>query len=354
MLRYNYLSDPMERTGHIEVTKFNKYVELARSQRGPTDEKLIKEIKDQLYDYHLTPKNEAKIERIWKFLIAKIGTNAGLATFILDYNGAQSDFFLPWMMNTFLAPSAVLEMAYGAGTNIDGHWVDNIPATDPITPFVRNEPNFIYHRERELHAADIATIVQESSFGEFGKPTKIVDFCSGRMPWARRYGYDFTPEDQKIMAFDKDPTLRAEKIFHVKDQSELNVSFKHGDVMSQASNPECQDSDLIIALGFGAAPYTRIDAFAQAVISPVYYLLNPGGIFFFDLRINSPCLKYATPIFGWPKLYMMDSVSSAIKSVEEVRKSLWKNGQHFNAEYAVDSFNESPSGVMVTLQKLGT
>ena len=352
MLRYKYLSDPIERTGNIELTKFHKYIDIAKTQRGPTDEKLVNEIKEQLYDYHLTEKNEAKIERIWKFLVAKVGTNAGLASFILDYGGAKSDFFLPWMMNTFLAPSAPLEMAYGAGANIDGHWIDNIPANDPIMPFVKNEPNFIYHRERELHVADLATMVQEASFGEFGKVSKIVDFCAGRMPWATRYGYDFTPEDQTIMAFDKDPTLKPKKLPHIKDAEAMNIAFKNGDVMSQASNPECSDADLIVAVGFYGAPYTRFDAFSQAVIMPVYHLLNPGGIFFFDLRINSPCLRYVTPIFEWPKLYLMESVPNAVKSVEEVRRSLWKSGRKFNAEYTVDSYNEPPSGLMVTFQKV--
>jgi len=352
VLRYTYLSDPIEPTREIDISKFHKYLDIARAQRGPTDEKLIKEIKDQLYEYHLNSKNEAKLERIWKFLIAKLGTNAGLANFILEFGGAKSNFFFPWLMNIFLAPSAVLEMAYGAGPNIDGHWVDNIPAEDPIIPFVKNEPNFIYHRERELHVADLVTNVQQQSIGKFGRVSKVVDFCTGRMPWARRYGFDFAPEDQTIMVFDKDPTLRAEKILHTKEGESLNVVFKHGDIMSQASNPECMDSDLIIAVGSGAAPYTRIDAFAQAVISPVYHLLNPGGIFFFDLRINAPCVRYITPIFGWPKLYLMDSVASAVKSVEEIRKNLWRNGQKFSAEYTVDSHLELPSGVMVTLQRL--
>lgn len=349
MLRHLYLKDPIVRTKDMDVIEFTKYTDIRRAQVGQTEPRIVDEIFDSFYHSHMAPENQDNLDRIWDFICPKIEENAGLAAFILDYKGAESSFFFPWLYNVFRSPSLALEMAYGAGEDVYGNWVKKVPETDPIDFFIRNDPTFVYNRERQLYLADLVTTIQDYSYSRPEQISKVVDFGAGRLAWARWHGFQFKPEVQKIYAYDKDPSIDLEEIFDT-DLKSLGLEFKHGDLMVQVNNPACMNTDLAI-LG-GVATYIRKDVFEQAVVMPIYHLMNPGGVFFFDLQIDCPYLQRSMNIFSWPKMYLAENVETAISNVEDIRKNLWLNGYKTSVEYIVDTYNESPTAIMVTLQKL--
>ncbi|MBR3269899.1 hypothetical protein IKG07_01480 [Candidatus Saccharibacteria bacterium] len=350
MLRHLHLIDPVERTKDMDVTEFTKYTDIRKAQVGPTDPNVVQMIMREFYDKHLRRGNQEELDKIWEFMCPKIEENAGLAQFILDYDGAGSDYFFPWLINIFRSPSLALEMSYGAGTDLDGKWVEKVPKEDPIDFFVRNDPTFVYNRERQRYVADLVTTVQDEDFGCSEHFSKVVDLGAGRLAWARWHNFQFEPEHQAILAFDKDPSIKPEELFPGRDLKDLGLTFKHGDLMVQVNNVDCRDANLII-LG-GVKSYIRDDVFAQAVMMPVYHLLAPGGVFYFDLQVDCPYLRRSMSIFDWPNMYLPESIGDAIGGIESMRKDFWQKGLRFSAEYAVDTYNESPTAIMVNLQKV--
>ena len=355
MLRHDFLVDHIKRTADMNITEFTKYTEIARAQNEPTNDSLVEEIKQRYFkfvsEHEHTKAGEEKAVENWDFVSDKIKINAGLATFILDYNGAESLYFFPWLMNVYRSPSTALEMAYGAGEDIFGNWNDCI-ADDPIVFFIQNDPTFVYNRERQLYVTDLATTMRDIALSRRdGKPAKIIDFGAGNLAWARWHGFELDPESVSIYAYDKDATIAPSKLFG-KDPDRLGINFRRGDLMVYVNDPEAVNADLII-LG-GVATYIPREIFSQAVVMPIYHLLRDKGVFFFDLQIDCPYLRRSMGIFDWPKMYLdgRENVAGVIAEVEEIRKKFWVNGLKFSAEYALDTYNEFPSAVMVTLQKI--
>lgn len=349
MLRHIQLVDPIARTKDMDITEFTKYTEITEHQHGPTDSHLIKQIHDQLYEYHSGSTDDKSLAEIWGFISQKLEKNAGLATFILDYDGAKSEFFFPWLVNVFRSPATALEMSYGAGNDMAGNWVERVPTSDPIDFFVRNDPTFVYNRERQLFVADLATTIQERSHDNTN-PTKIVDFGAGRLAWARWHNFDFWPDSQDIFAYDKDTSIDPSGLFKSQTLEELHIKYRHGDLMAHVNNPECMNADLIL-LG-GVVSYIPPEIFSQAVLMPIYHLLRSNGVFFFDLQVDCPYLRRSMSIFEWPKMHLPESVSKAIDRIEKVRQDFWRKGMKFSVEYAADTYNEFPSAVMITLQRV--
>ncbi|MBQ3292792.1 hypothetical protein IJG93_00575 [Candidatus Saccharibacteria bacterium] len=349
MFKHAYLSDPIERTDDMKVEAFSKYTEINRVEFS-TKPELVKEIKTQFFEFAESAKvDEAMITKLWGFVGTKIKENPGLANFTLDYNGAKSNFFFPWLINIFRSPATALEMSYGAGTDLHGNWIRNVPENDPIDYFVRNDPTFVYNRERQLYLANLASCLRDVAFDSDEKK-KIVDFGAGMLAWVRWHGFVPQPHQIEIYAYDKDPSIRPETLFPGEDLEALGIRYKHGDLMVQVRNHECDGADLAI-LG-GVASYIPPDIFAEKVVKAIYALLNHGGIFFYDLQVKCPYLERSMSIFDWPTMYLADNVETAIKNVEKVRRRLWREGLKFAAEYAVDTYNENPSAVMIMLQKV--
>ena len=353
MIRHDYLYDPVERTADMNITEFTKYTEIANAQVGPTDDSIVAEIKDRYFKFierqSCTNSERKHASSVWGIVASKIKSNAGLARFTLDYNGTESLCFFPWLINVSRSPSKALEMAYGAGEDIFGDWCDEI-TDDPIVFFVKNDPTFVYNRERQLYVADLAAAIVGNT-PIHGKPGKIVDFGAGRLAWARWHGFEPDSKFVNIYAYDRDSTIALEDLFHTSPER-LGIKFKHGDLMEHVNSPEATHADLII-LG-GVASYIPKEIFSQAVVMPIYHLLNTGGTFFFDLQMDCPYLRRSMSIFDWPKMYLdgRDSAAKVIAEVEEMRKAFWHKGLKFSAEYTLDTYNESPSAVMVTMQKL--
>ena len=350
MLRHLHLIDPIKRTKDMDEIEFTKYTHIRKSHVGKTDPIVVDVIKEEFYNKHLREGNKEALDKVWEFICPKVEDNPGLAQFIMDYDGAGSDYFFPWLINIFRSPSLALEMSYGAGTNLDGEWVDKVPEDDPIDFFVRNDPTFVYNRERQRYVADLVTTVQDDAFGCAENYGKVVDLGAGRLAWARWHNFQFNPDHQQILAFDKYPSIKPEELFPGKDLESLGLIFKHGDLMAQVNNPDCREANLII-LG-GVKSYIRDDIFTEAVMMPIYHLLAPGGVFYFDVQVDCPYLQRSMSIFDWPKMYLPDDAEVAIKIVESMRKDFWEKGLKFSAEYAVDTYNASPTAIMVTLQKV--
>ena len=349
MLRHLGLIDPIDRTRNMDVVEFTKYTDIKAVQVGQTDSEVVNEIKVQFYQSHFNGKNQDKLDRLWGFIRPKVEENAGLAQFILDYEGARSRFFFPWLYNAYHSPSLALEMSYGAGDDINGVWHDKIPESDQIDSFVKNDPTFVYNRERQLMVADHVTTIQDISHGCPEHISRVVDFSAGRMAWARWHGFQFKPDIQRIYASDRDRSIDIEKVFEA-DPASLGLEYVYGDIMAQVNNAMYMGADSVILSGI--ATCIRKDVLTQAVVMPIYHLMNPGGTFFLDFQIDCPYLKRNMSIFDWPKMYLADNVENAIGEVESIREDLWKNGCKMSAEYTVDTYNESPTAIVVIMQKL--
>lgn len=345
MIRHRLL-DPVKRDG--KEIEFAKYVEIHKQQVEPTDPDLVNLLKEEFYEAHADVEMP-KLNKIWGFVGQKIAENAGLAEFVRDNQGHKSDYFFPWLINVFRSPATALEMSYSTGPDLNGDWHHDILSTeDPIVPFIRDDPAFVYNRERQLYVADLVSSVQDKAYDQ-RKIAKIVDFGAGRLAWVRNHGFIPSPDRAEIYAFDKDPSINPDQLFYI-DLSELGIHFKHGDFAAQFSNPDCREADLII-LG-GVASYIPEATFAGKIIPAIYQLLNEDGVFFFDLQIDCPCYQHSMDILGWPTFDLPTNVAAAIDRIEKQRKAFWGNGIRFSVEYQPDTYNQISSGVMVTMQKI--
>lgn len=351
MVKHLKLIDPIKADRKFKSIDFNKYIEIFTHQIRPTEESMINEIHNRFYSWHHTESNPEELSKLVDFVLMKAKVNAGLAAFILENGGAESEFFFPWLRSIFRSQSLAQEISYGAGYNIAGEWINEIPETDPISRFYIDDPIFRYNRERQLYVANLATTLQDHSYECPEHISKIVDFGSGRLTWTRRHDFSFDPEIQEIMAFDKDPSININEVFGPDaDLEHMGLKFKHGNLEVQINNPISMDADLIILSGI--RPYYRGDVFLNAVLMPAYHLLNPGGILFYDIYIDSPSYLVATKLFDWPKIHTSEDLITAIKEAEDTRMTLWNEGLKFSADYVPDSYNETPVSLMVVLQKL--
>lgn len=348
MLRHK-LYDPISRDPSLDEIEFQKYVDIHKHQTEPTKPELVKALKDDFYSSHAVDKS--KLDKIWNFVGKKIEENVGIAEFIRDNNGQLSDYFFPWLINVFRSPSTALEMSYGAGPDLNGDWWEDILDTDdPLVPFIRNDPAFVYNRERQLFVTDLATSIQDiGAEHPTRRPLKIVDFGAGRLAWVKRHGFAAHPDLARIYAFDKDPSIKPDLLF-AQDLESLGIRYKHGDFTAQFTNPDCKEADLII-LG-GVASYIPPELFASKIVPGLHQLLLDDGVLFFDLQLDCPCYRHSMDILDWSAFDCPAEPSEIIDRIEAMRKSLWLNGTMFSAEYHIDTFNKIPSAVMIVMQKV--
>ena len=329
MLRHSNLYDPIKIPVVQTKIDFSRYIEIHQNQTRPTAAGYVAGIKAKFYEANSKAKPE-NLDKVWEFVAPKIENNTGLAEFINDYHGAESKYFFPWLINVFKSPSTALEISYGAGPDVNGDWHEDILDTnDPIVHFIYNNPMFAYNRERQLRIADLASTVYDCTSGHSSKKSKIVDFDAGYMAWLRRHGCGYAPWVD-IFAFDKDKTINLEDIlFRDPRKSEVHfpVQFKQEDFIEHLADPNCKDADLII---LGNTPI-HLENFFDKIVPAIHTLLKPMGVFFFDLPENPAIV---------------------IDLVEKARLDLWEKGMQFSSEYAVDTYNRIPSGVMITFQKV--
>lgn len=344
MIRHQF-QNPIERDG--KELEFAKYVRMHKEQQEPTSPKLVDSIKHEFYDTH-SEISEPNLEKAWDFIAPRLSDNVGLAEFIKDNDGHKSKFFFPWLINVFKSPATALEISYGAGPDLNDEWHEDIMDTDdPIVPFVKDDPAFVYNRERQLFVADLVASVQDLAPKDTA--AKVVDFGAGRLAWYRRYGFKEFPSKPTIYAFDRDPSIRPEELF-TEDLEDLGIFYKHGDFTRQFANPDCANANLII-LG-GVVSYISPTDFSDKIVGIIYQFLKPGGAFFFDLQLDTPCYQHSMDILGWPEFNIPETVSEVIDRIEDMLRTLRQKGIKFSAEYHVDSYNQAPSAVMVVLQKL--
>ncbi|MBR3052272.1 hypothetical protein IKG60_01465 [Candidatus Saccharibacteria bacterium] len=343
MLNYR-IKQPIRMTREMRDDEFMKYVSINERALGATPPNVLDTIRWNFYQAHDQDYDEETINKIWRTVRTRIAKNPGLANFTLDYDGAKSDFFFPWLSMVSESPATALEMAYGSGYNLAGDWVDEVPMDDEIYPFVQNDPTFVVHREKMDYIANLAINVRNTV--PEGTKTKIVDLGAGRVMWAMRHRDILEPEKQTILAFDKDPMI-PDSMF---DQEETGIIYKNTDFASELWQPNCLKANLVILSG--VASYYPTDVFRIRVLHPVYNALRHGGVFLFDLQLDCPYYRRSMSIFNWPKIDLARDLNAAIDKVERLRRVMWKQGMRFSAEYKPDTFNSVPSTVMITLTKI--
>ena len=350
MLTSRFTYNPIEQMEEFKPELFQKYIDICNRQKKDelTSSEIIAEIRNSFYNAH-PDVAWSSLNEIWKTVKPRIEANAGLAQFILDFKATESNYFFPWLISVWTSPSKALEMAYGAGNNLHGWWDDKIPESDRIYYFVQNVPTLVYNRERQLKVADLVMAVQNKY--PYGEKSKVIDLGAGRMSWARYHGFRFGgPSVQEIYAFDMDPSIVPEDLFPGRPLSLLGLNYKQVDFRKDILNPEYLNTDLVV-LG-GVASYYPLEAFVNGIVIPIYKMLKTGGGFFFDLQLDCPQYVWSVKLFDWPEMNLMKSPAEAISTVEQFRRKLWKAGMRMGADYALDTYNESASSVMVTLTKL--
>ena len=350
MIQYSKLYNPVEKTRDMALTEFTKYIDLRDEQLRDgttTNPDLVRKIQMEFYRTHsLTKKRQ--LDNIWATICPMVESNSALAQFIIDYGGARSEYFFPWLITVANSPSAALEMAYGAGYDVEGEWSYTASKDDEINDFVHNVPTFVYNRERQLFMANLVSAVQRN--GSEWNPTTVVDLGAGRLAWGRWHNFHFDSDVQKIIAVDKDPSINADELFGPDEPGILGVDYQHADALAWLATLDKEAFDLVM-LG-GVASYFPFQAFTEAVIKPVYHRLKKGGAFFFDLQLDCPQYEWTIKLFDWPEMKLAKTVTEAINQVEATRKALWRSGIKFGATYTVDTYNEHPSAVMIVMNKL--
>lgn len=350
MLRHFGLYNPVVQTAEMKDKEFTKYVDICRREQSNTPNDVLKRIRDHFFDFASGKAKKNHILDVWDYVEPMLAKNQGLAQFTLDYHGDESQYFFQWLRTVHESPARALEMSYGSGYNLSGTWETSFidDTEDPINHFVRNDPTFVYNRQRQLYVADLASTVYDRAW-DSSSPRKIVDFGAGALAWARWHGYEFVCPNQdwvEINAFDIDKTINPYDFF---DGSKLNIHYRKGDLMSQMDNPECRDADLVILSG--VATYLPAGELVE-VIKAIFYLLYDEASLFFDLQVDCPYLQRSIELWGWPKMNLPQNAATAIANVEEIRRHLWSNGYKFGAEYVVDTYNNTPSAVMVTFTRI--
>ena len=266
MIRNRGISDPIARTREMNEIEFTKYTDIRKAQIAAgtmTDTDLVDKIRKAFYLSH-TDVAEKQLDRMWAVVGPKSGQNAGLAQFTLDYRGAESKYFFPWLESVYTSPSEALEMSYGAGRDLTGEWVERTDASDPIEGFVHDDPTFVYNRERQLYVADLVTTLQKKA--TVSGPSKVVDLGAGRLAWARWHGFKFDPCRQKIIACDKDESIRPDRLFSYSLE-ELGLTYRICDLMASLADKNLTRADLVM-LG-GVVSYIPIETFIQHIVPAV-------------------------------------------------------------------------------------
>ena len=342
MGRYSrVLVEENQQNAIIPTADFERYAELSLSKKEP-NMVVVETILQNFYDSHPKVAPE-RLEAIVSRVGPVIRTNLGLATLIQDYEAWKSEFFFPWLISTWTSPSLALETAYGDGYDLDGIF-RVIPSDDPLAYFAKNDPTFVYNRERELVMAELAIDARE-----YATPmtrSKIIDLGAGQMAWVRHTGFPLSPMYQHIYAYDRDPRIEPNRIF-----SSMNgITYEHWDIKSAFEDQRNNEADLVL-IG-GVASYMPITTFRDKILIKAYHKLKPNGVCFFDMQLDCPYLKRSTSVFGWPGLMLTQDAEEAFRNIELLRKSLAREGLVMSATYQPDTRNEVPSAIMVTMRKL--
>lgn len=327
----------------MEKKNFEKYININERQNGNTPSDLVETIRWDFYSTHSQDVEQEDLDRIWSFIEPRLVKNAGLAHFTIDYDGAKSDYFFPWLMTVQKSPAAALEMAYGSGYNLAGEWVEHVPKSDGIYLFM-NDPTFWVHRDKMDYIANLAINVRNTV--PEGTKTKVIDLGAGRVMWAMRHRDILEPERQTILAFDKDKSIMPSTF----EPEKTGIIFKNADFADELWRPGCRDANLIILSG--VASYYPLDILRARILHPVYNLLQHGGAFFFDWQLE--CLYYqrSMSIFSWPKIKLERDFDAAHDAIDGIRKAMWRQGMKFDMDCRQDTYGKDATVIMITLTKL--
>lgn len=348
LLHNRELFQPIKKTEEIQDEMFQKYIDIRDKQYNlmPTTFEIIEEVRKKFFNSHPDVPKE-RLMQMWEFMRNPIQMNEALARFVLDFGGAESDFFFPWLIAVAHSPSEALELSYNAGRNLTGEWFDNIPADDKIEYFVKNLPTLAYNRERQLTVADL--VMTDREITSVGEKSVVLDLGAGRMAWARHHGFKFKSRLQSVWACDLDKNIHPERLFN-SSLAELGITYEQANILTELT--ELADASVSLAILQGVASYYPMDVFRERIMRPLYHGLRDGGHFFFDLQLNHISYEWSVKVFSWPEMKLPASAAEAIDKVEQLRKQLWSNGMKFQAEYILDTYNATPLSVMIVFTKI--
>ena len=91
MIVHDFLFNPVEMTEEMKPEVFYKYIDICNKHKGEgTSLDTMKKIRKIFYDTHSSI-DEDSLDNVWAQVNPKLWKNPGLAQFVLDYGGAESD-----------------------------------------------------------------------------------------------------------------------------------------------------------------------------------------------------------------------------------------------------------------------
>ena len=279
---------------------------------------------------------EQQGDKIWKQILPLL-VNPAMAKFCQDTKAMESEFFPMWLCTV---PRAVaLEVAYGYSTDLNGvHRV--IPTNDPLAVWV-DEPVFKYLRWRDAIAADLIHGMELLFFG------------AGWLPELRytRFLEQHFRLEQSYYCCDQDPLINLEQLL----DREMLPSFDYRLVTIDQMIAEARVMKSNRGYGFntivakGVMSY-QIDAL-PAVIAAAMELMEPNGVFVFDLQLKHWTLVRNALLFNWSadgKFKLLETVEDAVKTVKASCTGVLPTDK---IVVQPDIVNDEPVGVVFTINK---
>ncbi|MBR3257202.1 class I SAM-dependent methyltransferase [Candidatus Saccharibacteria bacterium] len=327
-----YRFPPITREEHGE-----NYIRIALEgqKKGPVSEARIQKI-FEAFKREQREKGFSDVEIVECFtkIIPRLRTNHGLAQFMEDY-GVKSAYFIPWLLEV---PSArCLEGAFGWGYDIAGNW-KKIEPEDPFFRWTVQEPMFKYLRERAGRTADLVK----------GK-NRVLVLGAGYLPEFRKACYEPRVDKQEVLAFDIDPNVNTHAIeLELKKISNISISYRSLSIQSFFKMKDNYGHfDAIIMNGIQSY---YLDKLEENIVN-CFHLLNPNGVFVFDLQLMHWNLARDAIVFDFKTTPQMQLIESKERATEKVRNIIRRYIPTASLVVTPDSTNNPPTGVMFAVNK---
>lgn len=277
-----------------------------------------------------------KKKQIWD-KVSQLLQNPSMAKFCEDTKAMESEFFPMWLCTV---PRAVaLEVAYGYSTDLNGKHRP-IPDSDPLAVWV-DEPVFKYLRYRDSIAAKLL----------HGK--ELLFLGAGWLPELRFSGFLKTrfSAEQKFYCCDQDPEINLKALL----EPEILESFDYRLETMDKMLAEMQAMVTGRGYGFntvvakGVLSY-QLEALPK-VVQAVMDLLEPNGVFIFDLQLKHWTLVRNALLFNWSAGGKFKLLETVIEAINVVQESCLGTNHFEKIVIQPDEVNDEPVGVVFTVRK---
>lgn len=247
--------------------------------------------------------DDAHFEEVWGQLEPKLEKSPALCQFILDFDAARSEFFLPWLIH--IPKAVLLESAFGFGYDLAGNW-RKIPQDDLFYWWVIREPLFVYLRERAVVTANALKGCKNCLF-----------LGAGYVPELRHVGFEPTKE-QNFLAYDKDSSIPRTDLM----EEVLQLNYRQGNMMDVLSDEQNKGQfDAVVINGVMSYCYQSM----PLIIKKAFGLLKPGGKIVFDVQMRHWNLVRTGLVMGWvtdPPMHLSENAESVADVVESAIRNL--------------------------------